>query len=59
MDDRDRINKDATGDRQVRHEDEFKIAGNARKKGEDPSPAERDRGERSEADPAGEEDRRA
>lgn len=35
---------------QRRREEEADITGNARKRGEDPSPGNRDRGERSDAD---------
>lgn len=36
----------------IRESDEFAIAGNARERGEDPSPDDRDRGETSIKDPA-------
>jgi hypothetical protein len=53
---KDRINKQATSDVK-RDPEEFEIAGNARLRGEDPSPDDRARGERSVADPAGPVDR--
>lgn len=37
---------------QIREGDEFAIAGNARERGEDPSPDDRERGETSIKDPA-------
>ena len=50
MDDKDRINKAATSDVEGDPEREFDISGNVREKGQDPSPDDRDRGERSEAE---------
>lgn len=52
----DRINKQATSDVE-REPDEFEIAGNARRRGEDPSPDDRERGERSIKDRPGPQDR--
>ena len=51
-----RLNKEPTSHRERDREDEFEIAGNVRTKGEDPSPDDRDRGERSSREPAGPED---
>jgi len=53
MDDKDRIGKQPTSDGERGRDDEFAIAGNAREKGQDPSPDDRRRGERSGADVAG------
>ena len=50
VDDKDRINKQRTGEEE-RDDREFRIAGNVREKGQDPSPGDRARGERSEAEP--------
>lgn len=52
----DRINKERTSDAERRKE-EFEIAGNARQRGEDPSPDDRERGERSVKDRPGPQDR--
>jgi hypothetical protein len=49
----DRINKQPTSATEDRGEREVDIAGNVRERGEDPSPDDRDRGERSSKDPAG------
>ena len=54
---KDRINKTPTSAAEGREEAEFDIAGNVRKRGEDPSPGHRDRGERSSKEPAGADDR--
>ncbi len=53
MDDKDAINKQATSDAGAEDEQGLPIAGNVRDKGQDPSPADRDRGERSDADRLG------
>ena len=50
---KDRINKQPTAAADGREEREFGIAGNVREQGEDPSPDDRDRGERSSQEPAG------
>ena len=55
---KDRINKQPTT-AEGGEKKEFDITGNVRERGEDPSPDDRDRGERSSAEPAGAEDRRA
>ena len=52
---KDRINTDATSTVE-RGKAEFDIAGNVRDKGEDPSPDDQDRGERSSKEKAGVED---
>lgn len=52
----DRINKERTSDVR-RKKDEFEVAGNARQRGEDPSPDDRERGERSIIDRPGPQDR--
>ncbi len=44
------INKDPTSDRERDRDGEFEIAGNVRESGQDPSPGDRDRGERSDAE---------
>ena len=50
-----RIDKPRTSDveREKAGIDEYDLAGNVRERGEDPSPDDRDRGERSSAEPAG------
>jgi hypothetical protein len=53
VDDKDRINKAATSDVERDPEREFDTTGNVRKKGQDPSPDDRERGECSDAEPAG------
>ena len=53
---KDRINKAPTSAFERDPEKEFDVTGNVREKGQDPSPDDRERGERSEADPAGAED---
>lgn len=47
-----RINTGSTGDKDLEkaREREFDITGNVRRKGEDPSPDDRERGETSQAD---------
>ena len=50
VDDKDSINKQRSGDEE-QDDREFRIAGNVRKKGQDPSPGDRARGERSDAEP--------
>jgi hypothetical protein len=50
---KDAINKEATSDRQRKREDESAIGGNVRRKGQDPSPDDRERGEISDAEPQG------
>ena len=50
---KDRLNKTPTEEAEGRTEGEFDIAGNVRERGEDPSPGDRDRGERSSKEPAG------
>ena len=52
----DRINKQPTSEAEGGAEREFDIAGNVRERGEDPSPDDRDRGERSDKEEAGAED---
>ncbi len=52
MDDRDRINKQST-DEIGDNREEFEIESNVREKDQDPSPADRERGERSDAEPEG------
>ena len=48
------VNKGPAPDRRPEDDrEEFEIAGNARVKGEDPSPGDRDRGETSTADRSG------
>ena len=54
---KDRINKQPTSAAEGRDGREFDTTGNVRRKGEDPSPDDRDRGERSSQEPAGAEDR--
>ena len=56
MDDKDAINKQPTSEAEAEDEQGLPIAGNVREKGEDPSPDDRERGERSGADPAGNEE---
>jgi hypothetical protein len=51
MDNKDRIDKQRTSDAERSREDEFGLAGNVREKGQDPSPGDRARGERSDKDP--------
>ena len=53
MDEKDRINKAATSDVEQDPERESDPTGNVRKKGQDPSPDDRERGERSDGEPAG------
>ena len=50
---KDRVNKTPTSDIERDTDAEFDVTGNVREKGEDPSPDDRDRGERSEKEPAG------
>jgi len=50
---RDRINKIPTSDAERDTDGEFDVTGNVREKGQDPSPGDRDRGERSDKEPAG------
>ena len=47
------VNRGPAGENRLEkaHQEEFEVAGNVRRKGEDPSPDDRERGERSEADP--------
>ncbi len=49
---KDRINKQPTSAAQDGAEREFDVTGNVRERGEDPSPDDRDRGERSGKEPA-------
>ena len=51
MDDKDAINKERTGDREEDGAAGSEMVGNVREKGQDPSPGDRDRGERSDAEP--------
>jgi hypothetical protein len=53
----DRINKPSTTSAEGRGDREVDIADNLRERGEDPSPDDRGRGERSSKEPAGAEDR--
>ena len=53
MSDKDAINKQPTSVRERDEDAEFDVTGNVRDKGQDPSPGDRDRGERSEAEPDG------
>ena len=50
MSDKDRINKDQTAGGERDQNSEFEIAGNMREKGQNPSPGDRDRGERSDSE---------
>jgi hypothetical protein len=50
---KDRLNKRPTSEAEGRTDAEFDQAGNVGEKGQDPSPGDRDRGERSEREPAG------
>ena len=49
---KDRINKEPTSAVERPDEEKFGGAGNVRERGEDPSPDDRERGERSDAEPA-------
>jgi len=49
----DRINKEPTSTVEGAEDREFEIAGNVRERDEEPSPDDRDRGERSSREPAG------
>ncbi len=49
---KDRINKQPTSAAQGGAERELDMTGNVRERGEDPSPDDRDRGERSSKEPA-------
>ena len=51
LDDKDAINKTQTADRERDRDREFGTDGNVREKGQDPSPGDRARGERSDAEP--------
>ena len=53
MDDKDAINKQPTSEAGAEDAQGLPIAGNVREKGQDPSPDDRERGERSDAEPAG------
>ena len=53
VDDKDAINKQPTSEAGAEDEQGLPIAGNVRDKGQDPSPDDRERGERSDAEPAG------
>lgn len=53
MDDKDAINKQSTSEARAEDEQGVPIAGNVRDKGQDPSPDDRERGERSDAEPTG------
>jgi hypothetical protein len=50
---KDRINKTPTSAVERDPRDEYDITGNVRRKGQDPSPDDRERGERADTDPAG------
>ena len=52
MDDKQHINKEPTSSAESEDERAFDIAGNVKRRGEDPSPDNRQRGERSDAEPA-------
>ena len=52
MDDKQHINKEPTSSAEGEGERAFDIAGNVKRRGEDPSPDDRARGERSGAEPA-------
>ena len=56
VDDKQHINKEPTSTAEGADERAFDIAGNVKRRGEDPSPDDRERGERSGAEPAGTED---
>ena len=47
MDDKQHINKEPTSSAEAEDERVFDIAGNVKRRGEDPSPDDRERGERS------------
>ena len=49
VDDRDAIDKQSTSEAEAGRDAEPGIAGNVREKGQDPSPDDRERGERSDA----------
>ena len=49
---KDRINKRPTSEAEGKTDEEFDVTGNVREKGQDPSPDDRDRGERSDKEPA-------
>ena len=59
MNDKDRINKQPTSETREEGGGRRAVAGNVREKGQDPSPDDRERGERSDAEPAGAGDRGA
>ena len=50
---KDRINKEPTSAVERPDGREFDVVGNVRSRGQDPSPDDRERGERSDAEPAG------
>ena len=50
---KDRVNKTPTSEAEGDTDAEFDVTGNVREKGQDPAPGDRDRGERSEKEPAG------
>jgi hypothetical protein len=52
VDDKQHINKKPTSSAEGEDERAFDIAGNVKRRGEDPSPDDRERGERSDAGPA-------
>ena len=52
VDDKQHINKQPTSSAEDEDERAFDIAGNVKRRGQDPSPDDRDRGERSSAEPA-------
>ena len=52
VDDKQHINKQPTSGAEDEDERAFHIAGNVKQRGEDPSPDNRERGERSGAEPA-------
>ena len=49
---KDRLNKRPTSEAEGDNDAEFDVTGNVRDKGQDPSPDDRDRGERSDKAPA-------
>jgi hypothetical protein len=56
VDDKDSINKQPTSEAEAGRDAETGIVGNVREKGQDPSPDDRERGERSDAEGAGAEE---
>lgn len=50
---KDRINKEPTTAIERPEEEAFDVTGNVRRRGQDPSPDDRERGERSDAEAAG------